>query len=350
MLANRKLLSHRQIRTDDLTGASMHHAVMISSTFSDLSSQRQVLMSAADRAKLYAEGMEHNDGGVNASVLENSLDMVRRSHAYVLLIGRRYGQRPVSTKNPKNLSITELEFNEAIRLDKAIKLILLSDDYPTGAGDKNQADIDSLEAFRERAKSKDGNSGEHRIYKVVNNEKDLLLAANNAMRDLAEHLREHAPLPAADPTPSAPSASAFPPTDCTVATRLQTALFKRIDEIRVQGSPDEKRLLSLLPQCTSRAALDAILYEEEGGLRFLERVRHKASDLPKTDSADSLSYSLALMFLVGAERYLQQEIGSRLTTGVLQFAVDSGGARMGGPRNRFCMRSATGFGRNESSG
>ncbi len=271
MLANRKLLSHCRFRTDDLAGASMHHAVMISSTYSDLKRMRQVLIDAAIKAGFYPKVMEYNDGAVNASALTNSLAMVNDSHAYVLLIGRRYGQRPASPSNPQNLSITELEFNEAIRLKKPVKLILLSDTYPTGVGDQLQTDIESLKAFRQRAKTLDGNAGEHRIYKVVNTKQELSDAARDAMRDLADYLRMQPKRPVAMPTP----ASAETPSDPSAIAQFESAvriLFGAEGPLHSWKRIERAKAPSVLP-----ASVQMALTNPDRGLgdRLSRIVRHE---------------------------------------------------------------------------
>lgn len=132
------------------------------------------------------------------------------------------------------------------------------------------------------------------------------------------------PVPAnSDLSQAADSKVADTPTDCTGATRLQTALFKRIDEIRQQGTAEQKLLLQEFPQCASRSSLDKVLNKADGGRRFIEVVRHRAIELRQRHLADSLAHELVLLFLVGAERQLQEEVGNRCQRGILQLAVDS---------------------------
>jgi len=251
----------------------MHYAVMISSTFKDLVDLRLILKNEALAADLFPKVMEHNDGDINATVLENSLAMVRDSHAYVLLIGRRYGQRPNSPRNLKNLSITELEFEEAVRLNRPIKLIIQSEHYPAGPGDDDQRDIDSLKAFRNRAKKVDGNTGEHRIYYEVSSKQKFAAAAAKLMQSLAAYLRKDPP--AQTSILPHPDAAAIP-TDCAGATRLQAALFKSIDEIRQSGS-ENNGLLQLWPECINVESLNRVLDGPNGGLDFIETVRQRAA-------------------------------------------------------------------------
>lgn len=169
----------------------MHHGVMISSTYVDVKHLRAVLMQAATAAGLFPRAMEHDQPAPNADVIDNSLKMVREASAYVLLIGHRYGQRPVCVhRNPNDLSICELEFEEALRLGRPIQLYLLSKAFPIGAEhvDKQAFDVASLEAFRKRAKSMDGNGGVNRIYKEVNSKRELEIAATSSMLTLKQSL------------------------------------------------------------------------------------------------------------------------------------------------------------------
>lgn len=184
----------------------MRHAVMVSSTYTDLKDLRQVLLDAALSAGLYPEAMEHDAALVAPDVIESSLGKVERAAGYVLLIGHRYGQRPVSASNPEQLSITELEFERAVRCGRPSVVLMLGDDYPLGRKhiDQSQELVTKLEAFRARAKSMDGSgSGVHRVYKVVNNETELREAAITSLRNLADEL--HARAAPAPPQPAAPA-------------------------------------------------------------------------------------------------------------------------------------------------
>ncbi len=103
--------------------------VMVSSTFTDLEAHRAALIKAIHGQKLFALAME-NDSAKLADVIESSLQMVAESAAYIGLLAHKYGQVPEdATRNPQNLSITELEFNEAQRLGRPILLFLMSDDH-----------------------------------------------------------------------------------------------------------------------------------------------------------------------------------------------------------------------------
>jgi hypothetical protein len=93
------------------------------------------------------------------------------SAAYILLISHRYGQTPKDAeRNPKNLSITELEFNEAQRLQRPTLLFVMGEDHPVLAGhvETNRTKIRKLDAFRERAKLASPDGKVHRVYAVFN--------------------------------------------------------------------------------------------------------------------------------------------------------------------------------------
>src|SRR5450759_867430 len=99
--------------------------VMISSTFEDLKQHRAALIQAIKGQGLTDVAMENDSAKADVDVIDSSLQMVRDASAYVLVIGRKYGQTPRSLdRNPDKLSITELEFNEALRLDRPILLFV----------------------------------------------------------------------------------------------------------------------------------------------------------------------------------------------------------------------------------
>jgi len=170
------------------------HAVMVSSTYTDLHELREILLKAALGAGLFPEAMEHDSALPGADVIDSSLAKVERAAGYVLLIGHRYGQQPeCSRRNPKQLSITELEYEKAVACGRAVIVFMLGEDYalPPRHVDRDKALVEKLEAFRAHAKSKDGSgSGVHRVYKVVNSREELVHAATASLRDLATHVEE----------------------------------------------------------------------------------------------------------------------------------------------------------------
>ena len=125
---------------------------MVSSTFTDLQEHRAALIDSIHSHKLHANVME-NDSARLVDIIDSSLQMVRDSAAYIGVISLKYGQTPECPKrNPSQLSITELEFNEAQRLGRPILLYIMDDEYLAGkAGIERDGEKEKkLDAFRER--------------------------------------------------------------------------------------------------------------------------------------------------------------------------------------------------------
>jgi tetratricopeptide (TPR) repeat protein len=165
---------------------------MVSSTFADLKELRRILVDAAQAAHLFPEAMEH-DAARPIDLIESSLEKVRAASAYVLVIAHRYGQRPESAElNPRNVSITELEFDEAVRLGLPILLFLLSENYPLPPKhvDRSTRLVAKLNAFRDRAKSIDGKGGLHRVWVAVESETEFRQNAERSMQRLARWLAD----------------------------------------------------------------------------------------------------------------------------------------------------------------
>ena len=114
--------------------------------------------------------------------------MVRESAAYVGIISRRYGQIPECThRNPDRRSITEIEFNEAMRLGRPILLFIMGINHFI-----TEADVDfdlekraKLYAFRERAKRMRDGSTVLRIYEEFESLEQFSSAAAIAIGRLA---------------------------------------------------------------------------------------------------------------------------------------------------------------------
>jgi hypothetical protein len=164
--------------------------VMVSSTFTDLQEHRGALIGAIQGHKLHANVME-NDSARLVDVIDSSLQMVRDSAAYIGVISLKYGQTPeCPTRNPDQLSITELEFNEAQRLQRPILLFIMGDDHPVKKADiEKDADKEKkLNTFRERAKKASPGSKVNRVYAVFNSLEEFKEKLGSSLAELGKHL------------------------------------------------------------------------------------------------------------------------------------------------------------------
>ncbi len=140
---------------------------MVSSTFADLEAHRRDAIEAIGRFGFFPNVMEHSGARSDADVIDTSLRMVRESFAYLCVIGHTYGQTPADpARNPKGLSITELEFNEARRLGRPILLFLMADDHPVTKSDiePDTKKRKKLDAFRQQAKRVAPGAAAERVY------------------------------------------------------------------------------------------------------------------------------------------------------------------------------------------
>lgn len=168
---------------------------MISSTFTDLREHRAALIKAINGQDLKHVAMEDDSAKAGVDVIDSSLQMVRKATGYVLLIGRKYGQTPLSPdRNPGELSITELEFNEALTLNRPILLFLMGDNHLVHWFDvePDPAKTAKLNAFRERAKRIGPDSQVHRVYATFDSAEDFAVKATQAIADLRRFLDEKA--------------------------------------------------------------------------------------------------------------------------------------------------------------
>ncbi|MEM9387325.1 MAG: DUF4062 domain-containing protein [Pseudomonadota bacterium] len=170
-------------------------AIMVASTFADLKEDRRAVIDAINRHGFRAEVMEYSGAQAESNVIDASLKMVRNAAALVTVIGHRYGQIPLCPdSNPDELSITELEFNEAIRLDRPILLFIMGDDYAVKPAhvERDPERLKKLHAFRERAKKMGAGSEVERIYQVFNTKEEFLVAATTAVAKVASFLDRQA--------------------------------------------------------------------------------------------------------------------------------------------------------------
>jgi hypothetical protein len=121
--------------------------------------------------------------------------MVRDASAYIVVIGRKYGQIPVCpNRNDEELSITELEFNEAQRINRPILMFLMGDDHLVRWFDveTDPAKMAKLNAFRERAKRIGPDSQVHRVYATFDSLEDFAVKAVQAVAELRRYLDKRA--------------------------------------------------------------------------------------------------------------------------------------------------------------
>jgi hypothetical protein len=141
--------------TDNHADPAAFKGVMVSSTFTDLIQHRNALIKAIDAHDLKAVVMENDSAKPMGDVLDSSLAMVRKAAAYVGVISHKYGQIPEdAARNPEGLSLTELEFGEAVRLRRPLLLFIMGAEHQVRPAD---VEVDpekkrKLDAFRERAK------------------------------------------------------------------------------------------------------------------------------------------------------------------------------------------------------
>lgn len=193
--------------------------VMVSSTFTDLEEHRAALIDAINRYGLHPKVMEYS-GASARSVVDASLDMVRDSAGYICLISYRYGQIPdCPDRNPNGKSITELEFDEALRLDRPI-LLFIMDNHPVLPKhiETDPDKIVKLNAFRERAKRISSDSNIERVYDVFDSLKTFKKLIGPAISRLKDDIAcskdtlSPIPLvPPPPPTPAKPSSIPHPP-------------------------------------------------------------------------------------------------------------------------------------------
>ena len=160
---------------------------MVSSTFTDLKEHRAALIKIIDSADLKAVVMENDSAKPDVDVLDSSLRMVEKAAAYVGIIAKKYGQTPkCPTRNPNKISITELEFDEAVRLGRPILLFIMGAKHlveesqiELKAGNRNK-----LEAFRKRAKKMGPDTEVHRVYATFNSIEEFKEMAAKSISDL----------------------------------------------------------------------------------------------------------------------------------------------------------------------
>ena len=171
----------------------IYKGVMVSSTFTDLKEHRAALIKAIDDQEMKAVGMENNPVEPGIDVIGSSLNMVQRASAYIGVISRKYGTIHYdSDRNPDGLSLRELEFNEARRLNRPILLFIMGEDHLIKERDieLDPEKIEKLQAFRENAKRLNSNCSVPRIYITFNSLEEFEREAIKAVTKLYHKIDE----------------------------------------------------------------------------------------------------------------------------------------------------------------
>jgi hypothetical protein len=233
-------------------------AIMLSSTFTDLEEHRRQVREAIEKFGFKSEVMESHGAHAEGNVIESSLRMVRDAAAYVGIISHKYGQTPVDPKlNEFGLSITELEFNEAMRLNRPILLFIMGEKHPLIKADveTDQDKIKKLAAFRERAKCMREGSEVHRVYELFEDQPQFVAKAVTAIGRLIPHLEDGT---SEEPKPSALETDASLPRPPELA-----ALPKYLGSHNFVGRDDELRTLN--DWCGEADPNPMLLFEAMGG-------------------------------------------------------------------------------------
>ncbi len=166
--------------------------VTVSSTFADLVDHRAAVIKAIKAHGLTDVAME-NDAAKLLDVIDSSLHMVRDGSAYIGVISTRYGQTPkCPTRNPDNLSVTELEFNEAVRLRRPILLFIMGNDHLVHKDhiERSKAREKKLKRFTERAKQMTPDSAVHRVYATFDSLEDFKEKVGPSIAELRRYLEK----------------------------------------------------------------------------------------------------------------------------------------------------------------
>ena len=153
--------------------------VMISSTARDLPEHRGQVRLACIRAGFDPLEMMEHLTALNENAVQASLSMVERADVYLGILAYRYGTIPTGY----DLSITEMEYNRAVELDKPRLIFLIHEDHPVRAADFDIGPgAEKLKALKVRI-------GEDRVAAFFKSPEDLRSHIVEALIGLAETLR-----------------------------------------------------------------------------------------------------------------------------------------------------------------
>jgi tetratricopeptide (TPR) repeat protein len=130
--------------------------VMISSTARDLPEHRKEAMDACLRQGMFPIMMEHLPA-TDAEAIPASLKMVDEADVYLLILAHRYGYVP-NANNPGQISVTECEYNHAVKRKIPCLVFVMHADHPVKVADVEKGEgAVKLETFKNRVLTKVAN-------------------------------------------------------------------------------------------------------------------------------------------------------------------------------------------------
>lgn len=170
-----------------------HPDVMISSTYADLREHREAVDDALHRLGFFAIGMEYDSAKAGKDVIASSMEMVTRAQAYIGILSHRYGGVPKDAqRNPQKLSITELEYREALKRGIPVYMFLMSKGHEVKV-----EDVEMVKANRKKLEALKADARQRSIcaeFSSVAELKALVLQSLNEFKEeLAQSMREAEP-------------------------------------------------------------------------------------------------------------------------------------------------------------
>jgi len=151
--------------------------VMVSSTAQDLPEHRGEIRLGCEGAGFEPRMMEHLPA-LDADAIKASLRMVEEADVYVGIFAYRYGYVP----DGYDISITEMEYNHAAKLEKPRLIFFIHGDHPiTGRDVETGAGATKLQALKDRI-------GKHRVAAFFKSPSDLRAHVVEALTTLSTEL------------------------------------------------------------------------------------------------------------------------------------------------------------------
>lgn len=154
--------------------------IFVSSTFTDLISERQAAVSAILKAGHIPAGMELFTAG-DKSQMETIKRWIDESDAYMLILGGRYG----SVEPTSGVSYTELEYDYAVEQSKPLFSVVIDDEYleskvrSIGSSLLEKENPAQLSQFRKKVLSK--------ISSFFKSDADIKLCVHESLADFRDN-------------------------------------------------------------------------------------------------------------------------------------------------------------------
>ncbi|MEO0596615.1 MAG: DUF4062 domain-containing protein, partial [Chloroflexota bacterium] len=163
---------------------------MVSSTTKDLEKHRKEATDAVLRMRMFPLVME-TLGATGGNAISDSIKLANDADVYIGIFGKRYGYVPDDAKNnPKEISITQMEYERAIERGIPVRIFVMHDTHPSPTVGELEGFIEQTEEGKKKHKALVDHLTTEHVVHFFKDETDLRAAIIQALALLRDEVED----------------------------------------------------------------------------------------------------------------------------------------------------------------